>query len=666
MTAEDLTRVEFLQTLALPESVKVHPTDATIRSGLHERAPEATTAAAPSTPAMSAVGVGDGPSLELKSLIARGGMGEILLAEQRNLRREVAVKTLRPELVAPEYVDRLLREAWITGLVEHPHVVPVHVVVLDTRGVPQMVMKRIEGVSWKAMLSDRSNASLPEDADDALAFHLGILMEVCDALSCAHSKGVVHLDVKPENVMFGRFRDVYLVDWGVAASTDEAHRGWLPMTDEIRSVVGTPAYMAPELTRPGAAQVGAWTDVFLLGATLFEVLTGRSPYSDPSIETALYAAYRQERPPLPPNTPSELAAIVERAMQPDPSRRFESAEAFRAAIRRYLRHRSAVDIGTKAQGNFERLVRAIDATRSGGAGAPAGGAGADAGADAEDGAADDTARTESPADAAQIQRLFGETRFGFRAALESWPENEAARQGHNEVMLAMAQYHLDRGEPDAALSLLDALDRPTPTQSIERSTLSAQARDRRTEHDRLTRLGADFDPRTGARVRALLLLAGSLFLTLPWVGIWALNFGSGFRYTWAQGIFFTSLVVAFFFVGGLVLRERLRQSRVSRQVVQGLGLTFFFLLLEMLYSASQGHDPVRNIPIGLLVLGGGCALLGTTVDRAFYLLSGAFGLGALLCALWPEMTFLWVVLAAFIGPGAVAAMWLRAARRAPS
>ena len=236
----------------------------------------------------------------------------------------------------------------------------------------------------------------------------------------------------------------------------------------------------------------------------------------------------------------------------------------------------------------------------------------------------------------------------------------------DEVMLAMAQYHLDRGEPDAALSLLDALDRPTPTQSIERSTLSAQARDRRTEHDRLTRLGADFDPRTGARVRALLLLAGSLFLTLPWVGIWALNFGSGFRYTWAQGIFFTSLVVAFFFVGGLVLRERLRQSRVSRQVVQGLGLTFFFLLLEMLYSASQGHDPVRNIPIGLLVLGGGCALLGTTVDRAFYLLSGAFGLGALLCALWPEMTFLWVVLAAFIGPGAVAAMWLRAARRAPS
>ncbi|HJL30460.1 MAG TPA: protein kinase, partial [Polyangiaceae bacterium LLY-WYZ-15_(1-7)] len=198
--------------------------------------------------------------LRVKGPLAEGGMGRIDLAEQGGLRRDVALKTLRDEFLEPAFADRLLREARVLAQVEHPHVVPLYGLEADARNAPVLVMKRIEGVPWRRLIRDDAHPAFPADAEDRLAWHLHVLMDVCDAVHYAHSKGVLHLDLKPDNVMIGAFREVLLVDRGVAVCTDEAKRGWLPMADEVQEVLCTPAYLAPEMVDVARRALGPATD----------------------------------------------------------------------------------------------------------------------------------------------------------------------------------------------------------------------------------------------------------------------------------------------------------------------------------------------------------------------------------------------------------------------
>ncbi|MCB9615733.1 MAG: protein kinase [Sandaracinus sp.] len=131
------------------------------------------------------------------------------------LEREVAVKGLREDLDTPLVRARLLLEARVTGRLEHPNVVPVHLVTEDDEGRPRIVLKRIEGRSWRELLDER-----PPDGRD-LAEHVRILGQVCQAIRFAHSRGVLHRDLKPENVMVGDFGEVYVVDWGIALALHE-------------------------------------------------------------------------------------------------------------------------------------------------------------------------------------------------------------------------------------------------------------------------------------------------------------------------------------------------------------------------------------------------------------------------------------------------------------
>ena len=210
-------------------------------------------------------------------LVGQGGMGEVRRVFDRELRRPLAMKIMRPGL--PEVADapeRFALEARITAGLQHPGIVPVH----DAGHLPDgrlyYTMRLVEGRTLRQVITLLHE---PPPAD-APALTLWEVVEhfrrVCEAVAFAHSRGVVHRDLKPSNVMVGAFGEVLVLDWGLAQPVlppDEAQEGPRP-----RPVVGTPAYLAPELARGDVGAEGPAADVYALGAILYEILSGRPPY----------------------------------------------------------------------------------------------------------------------------------------------------------------------------------------------------------------------------------------------------------------------------------------------------------------------------------------------------------------------------------------------------
>ena len=209
------------------------------------------------------------PAVEEETLLGQGGMGVVHLATQLPLGRKVAVKRLQPAHTSLEDIESLLSESWLSGSLEHPNIIPIYDLGLDAAGLPVLVMKRIEGLSWGTLLRDPDAMSRHAPGRSPLEANLRILMQVCNALHYAHARGVVHRDVKPDNVMVGSFGEVYLVDWGIAAPPGPS-----------RQLAGTPVYMAPEMLGGDHAVISAQTDVYLLGSVLCELLTGQPPHDE--------------------------------------------------------------------------------------------------------------------------------------------------------------------------------------------------------------------------------------------------------------------------------------------------------------------------------------------------------------------------------------------------
>jgi serine/threonine-protein kinase len=289
-------------------------------------------------------------SLSLRELLGEGGMGKVYAGVQRSLGRAVAVKVLGGSETNDRARAALLHEARVTGRLEHPNIVPVHVLGVDASGRPVMVMKRIEGVTWRRLLQDPSHtqwARLLSRHRDRHEAHVEILLRVCDALEYAHAQGVIHRDLKPDNVMLGAFGEVYLLDWGVALDTRS------PPTE--RAVVGTPAYMAPEMIDGDPAGVSPATDVYLLGAALHEALTGRPPHAGGSLREVLFAAWMSNAPSFDDDTPRELAALCTASMARAREARVPTVEAFRERLLAWVGHRSSIALSDAARRDLDAL-----------------------------------------------------------------------------------------------------------------------------------------------------------------------------------------------------------------------------------------------------------------------------------------------------------------------
>jgi len=333
------------------------------------------------TPDSSTATTTPAANLVLRELIARGGMGEVWEAFQPSLERVIAVKRMKnlEHAKTPEARARMdaefRREAIMAGQLEHPNIVPVHDLGADDAGDLLLAMKLVHGKPWDAVI-DEDMATL--STADFLALHIPILIDMAQAVAFAHSRGIVHRDLKPAQVMIGEFGEVQLMDWGLAISLHEddpnaplpARLTVLPTKATGSSPSGTPALMAPEQTRMSAADVGPWTDIYLLGGTLYYLLTGSFPHrAETVIATFMKAAQGNVEPPSVRASgreiPEGLEVLCMKCLQFETSERLSSAKEFAAALQDYLtgagRRRESMALTREVSGEIERAKNSYSA-----------------------------------------------------------------------------------------------------------------------------------------------------------------------------------------------------------------------------------------------------------------------------------------------------------------
>jgi serine/threonine-protein kinase len=288
--------------------------------------------------------------LLLQEQIGEGGMSIVHEARDTNLLRTSAVKVVHPELLLDVHTRRrMIEEAQITAQLEHPNILPVHELGVTDDGALFFTMKRVEGQTLGEILRRSDVARRPEQE---LVAQLEIFVKVCQAVAFAHSRGVIHRDLKPDNVMVGDYGEVYLMDWGLARLQHRPRPTDLDLVEsrpkryQYRSqtqdgrYVGTPSYMAPEQAVGDHQATDERSDVFSLGAILYEVLTGVAPYRGHSPLEVLMQAV--EGIPPPPQAvvdfplPPRLCRVAVRAMSREPFQRYQSALELQQSVVDFL------------------------------------------------------------------------------------------------------------------------------------------------------------------------------------------------------------------------------------------------------------------------------------------------------------------------------------------
>jgi serine/threonine protein kinase len=293
---------------------------------------------------------------------ARGGHGEVFVALDTELNREVALKTIQATYADDSrFRSRFLFEAEVTGSLEHPGIVPVYGLGRSQDGRPYYAMRFIEGKLQGSSLKDairrfHDSEKQPGREPGRSAIELRELLErfidACDTMAYAHSRGVIHRDLKPGNIMLGPYGETLIVDWGLAkalgSSDDAAPRAarkpasssLLDSSDtEPGSVLGTPSYMSPEQAGGDLDSLGPRSDIYSLGATLFTLLTGQAPYRAEGPRALLAAVQKGAFPPprkLRPAIDRGLEAVCEKAMALRPEDRYNSARALADDLRLWM------------------------------------------------------------------------------------------------------------------------------------------------------------------------------------------------------------------------------------------------------------------------------------------------------------------------------------------
>ncbi len=372
------------------------------------------------------------PRFELLDKVGEGGMGVVWRANQESLGREVAIKMLRSTAgVRPDQTpasderrSRFVAESVITGQLDHPNVVPVHELGQDADGSPFLAMKLVRGRSWQAVLHPKSAADRAESARWDLRRHIDVLLQVSNGIAYAHAHDIIHRDIKPDNVMVGAYGEVMVMDWGIAVhiGVELPADPRLPHRSRVSGPAGTPTYMAPEQAEGRGALLGVCTDVYLLGATLHEILTGAPPHRGTELFEVLLAASRSVPQVYGDEVPAPLAAICLRAMARDPSARFPSVEAFRAAVQLWLDHAESLRLSGEADLEVRRL------------------------------------QTADAVPHEERYAVWARALGRYEQALGMWPENQPALHGQAQAIVGYAEEALRRRDVGLARAQLTALE----------------------------------------------------------------------------------------------------------------------------------------------------------------------------------------------------------------
>jgi WD40 repeat protein/serine/threonine protein kinase len=376
----------------------------------------------------------ENPDYELIKKLGEGGMGVVYVARQRSIDREVALKMLKAKTARDkEQRAKFLSEAVVTGELDHPNIVPIYDVGASPDDALFYAMKKVEGTPWLDDLKeafkslDTIDPSLKDEEaieearrrnrSEYLSRHLDILTRCADAVAFAHDRGVIHRDLKPENVMLGAFNEVLVMDWGLAYSTAEFRKSG--SITESTSMGGTPAYMAPEMATGPIKKIGPHSDIYLLGAILFEVVTGKPPHAGKNAMKCLMAAARNQIRDVDEakvneiDPTGELLAIARKAMETKAEDRFATVAEMQAALREYKSHTESVVLTLRAAGDLAEAKRDQD------------------------------------------YDSFARARFAYEEAIALWSKNRRAREGLTETRYEYARCAQGKGDFDLGMSLLD-------------------------------------------------------------------------------------------------------------------------------------------------------------------------------------------------------------------
>ena len=267
-----------------------------------------------------------GSAYTLEGEIGRGGMGVVFNARDERLKRQVAVKVLPPELAFREGIRlRFLREAETAARLSHPHIVPIHSVGEGPDGLVYFVMAYVDGESLGAKLKRRGR--LPPDEARR------IMLETADALGAAHALGIIHRDVKPDNILLEGSRGrVVVTDFGIAKALSSTTGGATLTGTGV--AIGTPHYMSPEQAA-GDREIDGRSDIYSLGVVAYQMLTGELPFHAPTVPGILLKHITEQAPLITDkrrDVPNDLAACVMRSLEKDPDDRWPTADALRRAL----------------------------------------------------------------------------------------------------------------------------------------------------------------------------------------------------------------------------------------------------------------------------------------------------------------------------------------------
>jgi serine/threonine protein kinase len=262
---------------------------------------------------------------ELRELLGVGGMGAVYRAYERSLKREVAVKVLTSTLASqPDYIERFNREAQAVAALQHPNIIPIYF--YGTQGtISYLVMPLLDGGTLALRLQQRDRDDLPLPSLGEIADQL---RQLASALDYAHSRGIIHRDIKATNVMFDNHGRPYLMDFGIAKLLGAT----VAITDS-GVVMGTPSYMPPEQWR--SEPVTAATDQYSLGVLVYSMVTGRLPFESPTPHGLMYQHLNESPPPVQSirqDVPESVTPVLERALAKRPTERFPIVEAFANAF----------------------------------------------------------------------------------------------------------------------------------------------------------------------------------------------------------------------------------------------------------------------------------------------------------------------------------------------
>jgi serine/threonine protein kinase/WD40 repeat protein len=391
--------------------------------------------------------------------LGRGKQGVVYAAKQKGLGRTVAIKLVikgPAGSVERDKLNRFVREAEITAALDHPNILPIHELAVTSGGELFYSMKKVEGEAWNDIIDDNKK-TLDENVE--------CLLKVCDAIAFAHSKQVIHRDLKPGNIMIGGFGEVLVADWGMAVDLNKSlDFKPTPQQKDPFSFGGTPAYMSPEMAKHDWPKIGTRSDIYLLGAILYHLIEGRPPRDGRSVYEVLDRARSNFYFPV--EDESGLMAVALKAMEASPTDRYETVEDFQEAIREVNRHAESSRLSDHAEG---LLKEAIDKSDYG---------------------------------------KFNESIFSFRNAIDLWRDNRPAHEGLKRARLAYSENALSRGDFDVCLDTLDGTAADERELYAKAKAAQTEARNRELRYRRLRRTSV-----IGALVAFAGLSGLSLWLT---------------------------------------------------------------------------------------------------------------------------------------------------------